>query len=74
MRDNPYRKLDDEFDHAAEALTWDEGYEAALDDVRAFVHDGEGADAPLIHSFAYGDSVTVLSGPTHIHIDLRPKP
>jgi len=28
--ENPYRKLDDEFDHAAEALTWDEGYAAGF--------------------------------------------
>ena len=37
--ENPYRKLDDEFDHAAEALTWDEGYAAGFAAGRAAACD-----------------------------------
>ena len=45
----------------------------AADRLADYIEQRYGATDPDV-TRTYGDSVTVLSGPTHIHIDLRPKP
>ena len=55
MADNPYRALDDEFDHEGEALIWDEGFAACAAAIVGWLRSDEAA--PFVDTLDVADAV-----------------